>query len=239
MKTKNKVLSKILVVMLAILVAVPVSILTRINTKIMPGAAEAAVYYKLNKSVNVRNGPGYNYKVIGTKKSGEKLQTISVENGWIQFTFGEGVGYIDAAFADEYIPTAPTDLNDEYSVETAKTVFEMYNQYRVELGLNPLLWNDELYAAALTRAKENTVLKGHTRPDGRRCATAVWDLGINYVRTGENLARYANSIDVLYNAWLNSPGHKQAIEMPYWRQAAIAIYVDENGYWYSAYIFTN
>lgn len=239
MKKKNKILSKILVVTLAILVAVPIGILTRINTKIMPGAAESAVYYITNKPVNVRSGPGYNYKVIGSKNTGEKLQTISVSNGWIQITYGNGVGYVNTDFADEYIPTAPTELSDEASVEAAKTIFELINCHRVEIGVQPLLWNDELYAAALVRAKENVTIGGHTRPDGRLGYTAINDVGINNVVRSEDVARYANSVDVVYNGWLNSPKHKESIERARYRQGAIAVYVDEAGRWYTVFLLTN
>ena len=232
---KSGIVTKIVVVVLAILLAAPVSLMSSTHSN----ACEYALYCKTVKKAEVRKGPGYNYKVIGTIPADEILSTVCFENGWAKVAYGMNYGYIDITYMDSYVPVSPEDLPDAGSLEFAKAAFELINSHRVEIGREPLVWSDEIYAAAQIRATEIETLWSHARPDGRRGVDSIYDRGFDKVYRGENLAKYANSPEILVNGWLNSPGHRRLIESEYGRQAAVAVHVGADGQCYSVFLVTN
>ncbi len=48
----------------------------------------------------VRSGPGLNTEAIGGMARGEELVIVGREGDWFKIRFGEGYGYISAAYAD-------------------------------------------------------------------------------------------------------------------------------------------
>lgn len=109
----------------------------------------------------------------------------------------------------------------------AKAAFDQVNEIRVQNGLAPLTWNDEIEEAADIRAAECEVKFSHTRPDGSSWYTANSDL-----LYGENLAKGYSDSDSVVNAWMNSKAHKDNILSDEFSSGAISVY-EENGvvYW--------
>ena len=74
-----------------------------------------------------------------------------------------------------------------------------------------LKWNCQLQNAAIRHSEDMDAngypTDGHTGSDGSIPSQRVTDAGYNWRSVGENVARGHNSIDVVIQAWLYSPGH--------------------------------
>ena len=60
-------------------------------------------------NVNIRSGPGTNYKVLGTLSRGQKVTRIGVtDNGWGVFKYKDQDGYVSGNYLVTSKPAAPT-----------------------------------------------------------------------------------------------------------------------------------
>lgn len=119
--------------------------------------------------------------------------------------YGEKEGRLPVRPADEKLKSNPgSDLtwDDEVIAET--------NRIRTAAGLRPLKKNTRLMGDAAVRAKEQTVMFSHTRPDGRPWYSADPDMmyGENLVWTTDGSPKGTMSL------WMNSPKHKAVILDP-------------------------
>lgn len=64
------------------------------------GVADAATrYISDDLSINMRRGPGTNYRITSLLDAGERVETLSEENGWTKVRVsGEGTGYVLTRF---------------------------------------------------------------------------------------------------------------------------------------------
>lgn len=94
----------------------------------------------------------------------------------------------------------------------------------IDIRLKPLTYSYTLEAAAQKKA-EDMIAKGyfaHQSPDGRQPWDWIKAEGYKYVYAGENLAiNFSDSIDV-YQAWMNSPGHRANILNPNYTEIGVA-----------------
>ena len=102
---------------------------------------------------------------------------------------------------------APGQSADAYAVEVVRLV----NEERAKQGLSALRMDAGVTAAAQVRAREIVSTFSHTRPDGRKCFTALDEAGVRYRGAGENIAYGQSSPAAVVNAWMNSPGHRANI----------------------------
>ena len=109
----------------------------------------------------------------------------------------------------------------EYKDEMASDVLSLLNEEREKEGLKPLAIDEDLVEAAKLRATE--IAWGdnfsHTRPDGTKCFTTVYNLGCWAL--GENIARGYTSSDGVMEGWLNSAGHKKNMMCPHFDHVGI------------------
>lgn len=139
------------------------------------------------------------------------------------------------------------------ATDLAKRIHAQINERRKKHGLRSLTWNDSLSQIALKHSRDmaNRNYLGHDTPegitfsdryrlDGYSCEIRIG----NQVHTGaENIAlgRLYNSMstrngvaDYRWNSvqqialktvdgWMNSPGHRENILTPYWRQEGIGV----------------
>ena len=136
---------------------------------------------------------------------------------------------------------APAELptnscNSIYDADTEKDcytlsykVFEIVNQERIKAGVKPLKFNNDMYKAAMVRAKECDESFSHDRPNGTSCFTALKEAGVKYLSAGENIAMgYRTPADVM-KGWMNSEGHRNNILNPNFTDFACGVY--KSGYW--------
>lgn len=157
---------------------------------------------------------------------------------------GDGTAGEGMAGASEGTPGADTTENSgntdgasslDLSV-MAGQVFDLINAQRSGAGIATLEWDDNLAAAAQTRAGELAVSFSHTRPDGSRGADIT---GIT--PCGENLASTKGSLSTAENVvgkWTKSGAHSENILCADYTKAGVALYQASNGTVYWVVLFT-
>lgn len=100
------------------------------------------------------------------------------------------------------------------------------NFYREEEGVNSLKVNEILEQAAQQKVKDMFEKQyfAHISPEGKDASNVVEGLGYEYLRVGENLA-LGNFKDEkeLVDAWMASPGHRENILKPKYKEIGIAV----------------
>ena len=142
------------------------------------------------------------------------------------------------------IPTGKSEVDADggyYDYDLANEIMAQVNALREEHGVKPLLYNPKIQGWASIRAKEQTILKSHTRPDGSDCLTV--GSGLN----SENLA-WITSYTVeemstgMYAAnvvawWNNSESHRIGMLKPSASLGAVSCYVKGDDV-YIAHLFS-
>jgi len=108
---------------------------------------------------------------------------------------------------------------------TRSQLVQMLNQTRKSMGLNTLTENAKLDQAAALKANDMIVNEyfNHTSPNGVTPWYWFSQTGYTYKYAGENLAiGFYDSAEV-YNAWLNSPSHKENMVNPYYSEVGTAV----------------
>ena len=118
-------------------------------------------------------------------------------------------------------------------------IYNAINDYREENGLHRLVLDEDLCKLAYIRAQEQGQVKGHTRPDGRRCNTVAKDYGYKYNGFGENIAigPDADCYETV-NGWKNSPGHNENMLKSKWTKTGLALCVLDNGRYAVVHLFS-
>ena len=107
----------------------------------------------------------------------------------------------------------------------AKKLIDMTNDYRESIGLSELKPNARLTQAATNKAYDLLINQyfSHTSPEGKRFSSWIKDVGYKYFYVGENLAIDFNNNENLFQAWLNSPSHKENIIKSQYQEIGVAV----------------
>ena len=124
-------------------------------------------------------------------------------------------------------PAAPAQ--SAYETELLKLV----NDARAKEGLKPLKIKKSLNTSAMTRAKEITEKFSHDRPNGKPWSSVDSDA------RAENIASGYTSAKDVFNAWMNSSGHKRNIMNPNYKTIGIGRTKGPNGSYYWVQLFGN
>lgn len=156
---------------------------------------------------------------------------------------GADIPETDAPVVDTPGSDAPGTDNDQTESEPeqlsyAEQVVKLVNEERAKAGLNAVVLDKELEAAALIRAKETEISFSHTRPDGRSFTTVLKDQGISYRGAGENIAWGQSSPEEVMRGWMNSEGHRANILNPNFTKIGVGYYRNTNGRNYWTQLFT-
>ncbi|WP_458406859.1 CAP domain-containing protein [Anaerotignum sp.] len=126
--------------------------------------------------------------------------------------------------------TASVDPEWEGVHEYVFAVVDLVNEERAKENLAPVTLDRAATTAAQVRAEEAKCCWSHTRPDGRKCFTALTEAGVIYRAAGENLAGRIATPEKVVQAWMDSPGHRKNIMNPRYSQIGIG-YVADGNYW--------
>jgi hypothetical protein len=101
------------------------------------------------------------------------------------------------------------------------------NQKRAEAGLSPLTLNSQLSQAASLKAQDMLAKNywAHNAPDGTTPWYFIRSAGYEYTYAGENLARGFSTANEALNAWMASPGHRDNILSPHYKDIGFAVQV--------------
>ncbi len=105
-------------------------------------------------------------------------------------------------------------------------MFRLVNNARKEAGLKELWYSARVHEVCELRTGELTYYYSHTRPDGTKFSTAFKEKGIKYTICGENIAYGKNMFktpEEVFQAWMESPSHKDNILNPEYECAAFGL----------------
>lgn len=109
--------------------------------------------------------------------------------------------------------------------ELEKKIFELTNAERKKIGLDELVWNEEL--AALARAHSTDMAErgffSHENPDGKTPFDRMRDANINYTAAAENIAAGQATPEDAMKAWINSEGHRANILNPKLKELGVGL----------------
>ncbi len=111
-------------------------------------------------------------------------------------------------------------------------MLNLVNNARRENGLNELWYSARVHEVSTLRAYELCSYYSHTRPDGTGFSTAFKELGLSFYMAGENIAYGRNMFDTpeeVFNAWMDSPSHRDNILNPDYECVAFGLCVLDVG----------
>ena len=187
-------------------------------------------YYKLDFStglvtaskLNVRNGPGTQYKVIATVNKNEYIRVFAGVGDWYVVQIeGDYIGAVNKKYVKPIYPKSSgsqTTNNNQTTTTTTsmnadeKEVFNLINQQRINNGLPALKNDDEVQRVARIKAQDmvDNNYFSHTSPTYGSPFDMLKSFKITYNSAGENIAGNSSNSGAV-NAWMNSSGHKANI----------------------------
>lgn len=137
---------------------------------------------------------------------------------------------------DTPVPTMPTNTavpptntltssgEDFTSYDDNQAMLNLVNQERCAQGLTPVTYNGQLYNAALQHSVD--MLKNdffdHAGSDGSTIKERASAQGYPWLAIGENIAAGQVDANEAFADWMGSPGHRDNILKPEYREMAVA-----------------
>ncbi len=124
-----------------------------------------------------------------------------------------------------------------------QSAFYIINQKRLERGLSPLMWSDELAAVARLHSQNMAEFKffSHRGLDNKLVSDRADDLEIGKWRSiGENIAfnrGFGDPVGKAVELWLDSPTHRRNMMDPTWKESAVGVAKAADGSVYFTQVF--
>ena len=174
-------------------------------------------------TLNVRSGPGIQYKIIATVNKNEYIRVFAGVGDWyIVQVEGDYVGAVNKSYVKPIYPNSSNGGNTNNNTGNTQTsstmnsdekeVFNLINQQRINNGLTALKVDEEVQRVARIKAQdmvENNYFS-HTSPIYGSPFNMLNSFKISYKTAGENIAGNSSNSGAV-NAWMNSSGHKANI----------------------------
>jgi len=106
-------------------------------------------------ALNVRNGAGTNFAVLGTLKHAEKVTVTDHNNDWYKLTFGGTTGYISRSFTQESAPAAAAPPASSQKTAYVNTPGSTLN-VRAGAGTNFSILGSLKHGEKITVTEENS-----------------------------------------------------------------------------------
>lgn len=180
-------------------------------------------------SLNVRQGPGTNFKSITLVNKNEYIRIFAKIGDW--YVVQTDNNYIGAA-SSKYIKLVYPNTSNNSGTSSGSSssaggstntitselttdeqeVFDLINAKRVANGLSTLKIDDELQNVARIKAKDmvDNNYFSHNSPIYGSPFDMIKNFGIRYKTAGENIAGNSSNSGAV-NAWMNSEGHRANI----------------------------
>lgn len=158
----------------------------------------------------------------GAKGDGE-VDTTAVARGQEE----EG----DLHYFDEEAVALAGEADVTATANEALATLNFVNAERAKVGLGPLVWSNDLAAAAMVRAIECVDRFSHTRPNNMD-----WWTVNSAIMYGENLAKNYFNANSVVAAWMASPTHRANVVGAF-NSVGAAAYQAPDGTWYWAQEF--
>lgn len=194
-------------------------------------------YYKVDfttglvtaTTLNVRSGPGTQYKIVATVKKNEYIRVFAGVGDWyIVQVEGDYIGAVNKNYVKAIYPNSSGGTNNSNANNTGsntntgsgssntavnasltadeKEVYDLINKQRTNNGLQALKIDNEVQRVAKIKAQDmvNNNYFSHNSPTYGSPFDMLKSFKISYKTAGENIAgNSSNSAAV--TAWMNSP----------------------------------
>jgi uncharacterized protein YkwD len=135
------------------------------------------------------------------------------------------------------IPEQLPDIGNDFTTEEVE-ILTLTNQERARHGLPPLKINRPLTRAA---RKHSTRMARYHRLShiikGKSFLHRLQKVGYPFVKAGENIARSKRSFPHIVSMWMKSPGHRQNILSPHFKEIGIGVSTASSGDQYVTQVF--
>ncbi|MCL2592785.1 MAG: SH3 domain-containing protein [Defluviitaleaceae bacterium] len=185
----------------------------------------------ISAGLNVRTGPGVNFSVIKEISRGERVDILGRLNNWylIQTSSGKvGVVYGDFLRITRFeeITTHEGYTNDSTcpSNTDEEVLFSITNKTRLEKGLTPFAWCENLNNIARLKAEDMVKHNyfGHYSPIFGTPFRMLRDMGIVHRGASENILSNKD-MHAAHEMVLGSPPHKGNILSPRFNKMGVGI----------------
>ena len=129
------------------------------------------------------------------------------------------------------------------TVSLERTAFDLLNQKRIDNGLKPLKWSDNLASIARSHSRNmaDHNFFSHRGLDDKLVSDRAADAGLGtWQAIGENIAfnrGYQDPINKAVDLWLDSPSHRHNLLDDNWKETAVGIAVAADGSYYLTQVF--
>lgn len=155
------------------------------------------------------------------------------------------LGLVGCEVITDYLPTLPRwdrqvtkplAVQSPSVAEMETAVQQQINKIRTSNNLKPLENNPKLAAVAREYSRKMAREKffSHTSPQGDTPAQRVRAGGLFYLVVGENLFMSVNAphpVPLAVTGWMESPGHRENILRPEYRETGIGVWRNGNTYY--------
>lgn len=120
-------------------------------------------------------------------------------------------------------------------------VFELVNVERQKNGMPDLYFDQDISSVARTKSADMAVNNyfNHYSPTYGMASDMLLMFGITWSAWGENIASGQDTPEVVVNAWMNSPSHRENILSPNFTFIGVGYYIDSSGTPYWTQMFTS
>ena len=174
-------------------------------------------------TLNVRSGPGTQYKIIATVKKNEYIRVFAGVGSWyIVQVEGDYIGAVSKKYVKAIYPSSTGNTSTSSGTTTTTTtssmtadekeVFNLINSQRTNNGLSALKIDEEVQRVAKIKAQDmaDNNYFSHTSPTYGSPFDMLKSFKISYNSAGENIAGNSSNSGAV-DAWMNSSGHKANI----------------------------
>lgn len=129
------------------------------------------------------------------------------------------------------------NINDIKTLESE--VIKLVNQERSKRGLELLKANWQLSRVARYKSTDmrDKNYFAHNSPTYGSPFKMMEDFGLKFTAAGENIAKGQRTPKEVMNSWMNSPGHRNNILSPSFREIGVGVAKDKNGSYYWTQMF--
>jgi uncharacterized protein YkwD len=142
-----------------------------------------------------------------------------------------------------YTRVRETKPSAAFIASVEKEAFDLINKKRADIGLEPLVWSDELAVLAKLHSQDMADQKyfSHRGSDGSMVDDRADKLGIkNWSAIGENIAferGFDNAANFAVDRWMESPAHKQNLLDKRWKETGMGVAILPDGTFYFTQVF--
>jgi uncharacterized protein YkwD len=122
-------------------------------------------------------------------------------------------------------------------------VFGLINEKRIQNGLKPLIWNEQVAQVARLHSRNMALYNffSHVGIDGKRVDDRADSFRLsNWRMIGENLAfnrGFSDPVGRAIDGWMQSPQHRENLLRKKWREAGVGVSITPTGAYYFTMVF--